>query len=33
MEFLAQTNNLTKQYGHHKVINNVNISVKKGDIY
>lgn len=33
MEVLVQTNNLTKWYGKHKVINNVNLSVKKGEIY
>lgn len=33
MEVLVQTNNLTKQYGQHKVVNNVNLSVKQGDIY
>ncbi len=33
MEILVQTNNLTKWYEKHKVINNVNLSVKKGEIY
>ena len=33
MEVLVQTHNLTKQYGQHKVLNNVNLSVKKGEIY
>lgn len=33
MEVLVQTNHLTKQYGKHKVINDVNISVMQGDIY
>lgn len=33
MEVLVQTNNLTKWYGQHKVVNNVNLSVKKGEIY
>lgn len=33
MEILVQTHNLTKWYGKHKVINNVNLSVKKGEIY
>ena len=33
MEVLVQTNNLTKWYGKHKVVNSVNLSVKKGEIY
>lgn len=33
MEVLVQTNNLTKRYGQHKPVNNVNLSVKKGEIY
>lgn len=33
MEVLVQTNNLTKQYGNHKAVNNVNLSVRKGEIY
>lgn len=33
MEVLVQTNNLTKWYGKQKVVNNVNLSVKKGEIY
>ena len=33
MEVLVQTHNLTKQYGQQKVVNNVNLSVKKGEIY
>ena len=33
METLVQTNNLTKQYGQHKAVNNVNLSVRKGEIY
>ena len=33
MEVLVQTNNLTKWYGKHKIISNVNLSVKKGEIY
>lgn len=33
MSVIVQTNNLTKQYGKHIAINNVNISVKQGDIY
>lgn len=33
MENLVQTNTLTKQYGQHKAVNNVNLSVKKSEIY
>lgn len=33
MEVLVQTNNLTKRYGQHKTVNNVNLSVKRGEIY
>lgn len=33
MEDLIQTNNLTKRYGQYKAVNNVNLSVKKGEIY
>lgn len=33
MEALVQTHNLTKQYGQHKAVNNVNLSVRKGEIY
>ena len=33
MEVFVQTNNLTKWYGKHKVVNSVNLSVKKGEIY
>ena len=32
-KILVQTNNLTKQYGQHKAVNIVNLSVKKGEIY
>lgn len=32
MEVLVQTNNLTKRYGKHKVVNSVNLSVKKGEM-
>ena len=32
MEALVQTHNLTKQYGQHKAVNNVNLSVRKGEI-
>ncbi len=32
MEVLVQTNNLTKWYGKHKVVNSVNLSVKKGEM-
>lgn len=33
MEVLVKTNNLTKWYGKHKVVNSVNLSVKKGETY
>ena len=33
MAVLVETNNLTKWYGKHKVINSLNLSVKKGEIY
>lgn len=33
MEVLVQTHNLTKQYGQHKAVSNVNLSVIKGEIY
>ena len=33
MEVLVQTHNLTKQYGQHKAVSNVNLSVNKGEIY
>lgn len=33
MNVLVQTNNLTKRYGQHRAVNNVNLSVKKGEIY
>lgn len=33
MEVLVQTNNLTKRYGQYKAVNNVNLSVRKGEIY
>ena len=33
MEVLVQTHNLTKQYRQHKAVSNVNLSVKKGEIY
>ena len=33
MEVLVQTHNLTKQYGQHKVVNKVNLSVNKREIY
>ena len=33
MEALVQTHNLTKKYGQHKALNNVNLSVRKGEIY
>ena len=33
MEAVIQTHNLTKKYGEHKAVNNVNLSVRKGEIY
>ena len=33
MENCLKTNNLTKTYGEATVVNKVNITVKKGDIY
>ena len=33
MEILVQTNNLTEHYGQHIIVNNVNLSVRKGEIY
>lgn len=33
MEILVQTSDLTKHYGQHKVVNNVNLSVRRGEIY
>lgn len=33
MDVLVQTHNLTKRYRQHKVVNNVNLTVKKGEIY
>lgn len=33
MEVFVQTNNLTKRYGQYKAVNNVNLSVRKGEIY
>ncbi len=32
-EYLLCTNGLTKQFGHHKAVNHVNLHVKKGVIY
>jgi ABC-2 type transport system ATP-binding protein len=32
-EILLETNGLTKQYGHYKAVNNVNMHIKKGSIY
>lgn len=32
-DYLLSTNGLTKQFGHHKAVNNVNLHVKKGAIY
>lgn len=33
MEYILETNNLEKKYGHFKVINNLNMHVPKGAIY
>lgn len=33
MGVLVQTNNLTKQYGQHRVVDHVNLSIQQGDIY
>lgn len=33
MEYLLETNHLSKQYGKHKALKNVNLHVRKGDIY
>lgn len=33
MGVLVRTNNLTKKYGQHMVVNRVNLSIKQGDIY
>ena len=32
-EFVLRTKNLTKDFGIRRVLNNVNISIRKGDIY
>lgn len=32
-EILLETRNLSKHYGHHKVVDNVNMHIKKGAIY
>lgn len=32
-EMLLETRNLTKQYGHHKAVDSVNMHIKKGAIY
>ena len=32
-EILLETRNLTKQYGHHKAVDSVNMHIKKGAIY
>ena len=31
-EMLLETRNLTKQYGHHKAVDSVNMHIKKGSI-
>lgn len=33
MEYILSTSGLTKQYGKQKAVNNVNIHIKRGDIY
>lgn len=33
MEYILSTNNLTKKYGKKTVLNNLNIHIRKGDIY
>lgn len=33
MEIIVQTHNLTKQYGQHRAVSNVNLSVNRGEIY
>lgn len=33
MEYVLQTNGLTKMFGHKAAVNKVNLNVKKGDIY
>lgn len=33
MDYLLETNSLTKQYGRHKAVNSVNLHVRQGDIY
>ena len=32
-EYLLSTSGLTKQFGHYKAVNNVDLHVKKGAIY
>ena len=32
-EMLLETRGLTKQYGHHKAVDKVNLHIKKGAIY
>ncbi len=32
-EILLETKDLTKQFGHHKAVDNVNVHIKKGSIY
>lgn len=33
MDYILSTNNLTKQYGKHKAVDNVSIHIRQGDIY
>lgn len=33
MDYVLSTDSLTKQYKHHKAVNNVSLHIKKGDIY
>lgn len=33
MEYILKTCNLTKRYGATAVVDNVNMNIKKGDIY
>ena len=33
MDNILKINNLSKKYNHHKVLNNLNMTIKKGAIY